>query len=151
MDHANYREEDNLSDTAITTIVTGLVTIVTMLCGVLTLWLKARDNSRKIDDNTAATIAGTAAAANNAKLAATTAAEAKTTARETKEAVVSKLNGGIDSAIAASLAPMMIRLDKLEEYNRTSSHRLFDAINAIHLRLVAATALKSDLPSDREP
>ncbi len=130
-----------MSEGAITTIVTGAVTIATLICGVITLWLKSGVNARKIDENTAATVAGADAATSNAKLAATTAAEAKTTARETKEAVVGKLNGGIDAAIALSLNPVLIRLDKLEEYNRSSSHRLFDAINAVHLKLMTVTAL----------
>ncbi len=141
-----------MSDAAIATLVTGLITITTMIVGFLTMWVKFRYGHEQIEEGLAANRAetrnGNDRAEKHALRAESTATEVKATAHDTKEAVVGKLNGGIDAAIAANLAPMQVRLDRLEEYNRTSSHRLFDAINAIHLKLLAMS-LPVEKPSDK--
>lgn len=88
-----------MSDAAIASIVTGVVTVVTMVVGVITLWLKLKYNvekveklENKLDANTSITQSGIA----DAKTAADSAAQAK----ETVDKINSKLNGGIDSALA---------------------------------------------------
>ncbi len=100
--------------TVVTAVVTGLVTIVSTVAAVIALWIKLKE---KIQDNTTKTEAISGKA----------------------DTIVEQTNGNLDRVVAM-VAKIAERVDKLEEYNHDSSHRLIDAVNAVHLRVVEIAA-----------
>ena len=115
-----------MSDSAVATIVAGIITVVTMVIGFLTLWVKlkyagskaeeAADKAviveKKIDDNTATTKS----------------VDAKT------DTIVGQTNGVL-TQMRALIDNISERVSKMEDYNRESSHRLFDVINVLALKV----------------
>lgn len=128
-----------MSDAAITTIVTGVVTVATLVTGFLTLWVKLKYElaaksaavEKKIDTNTVITRAGTAAAATHAKAAASAVSEVK----ETAEVINRKLNGGLDSAIETSIAPLRSKLDDHIRQDEECMYEIRATLNDLRERL----------------
>lgn len=176
-----------MSDAAIVSIVTGIVTIVS-------LWLKLRSEAKavrdkvsqvrgdvdavarkadsvekKIDSNTEITVAGNTAATTNARVAATAAIDAKKSVDE----VSAKLNGGIDSAIAAAVEPIkrgmsehaatddknmrdindkIAALDaRIEEHNKYVHGRNHDILNKVAVLITKVDVLISANERDSPP
>lgn len=137
-----------MSDGAVTVVVAGVVQIVVLIVGFLTLWVKLRFDSnkveevskktevveRKLDNNTALTKAGTEAAAKSAIVAVESAARAQIATESMAETLTSKLNGGIDSAIAAAVDPLketFVTNTRFEEFVAYIRQRNHDVLNAI--------------------
>lgn len=122
-----------MSDAAVTTVVVGVINVVGLVIGFLTMWVKLRYAGnkaeeaaekaivveRKLDDNTTTTDAVNAKA----------------------DTIVHQTNGSMESlrALVLQLAEeakrMGERVEKLEDHNRTSAHRVIDAVNALHLKV----------------
>ena len=129
-----------MSDSGVTIGVAGLLQLATMVTGFLTLWVKlkyaakkAEDVEGKLDSNTRITAAGAAAAAVAAQDAAATA---------------SKLNGGVDKAVAEAIEPLQKALDDharrietLDEYVHRRNHDLLTALQAQTNKLEAVLVL----------
>lgn len=127
-----------MSDAAIAAIVTGLVTITTMVTGFLTLLIKLKyaqsSTEDMISDNTEITKAGTAAAVETAKSAVEAAADTKQLA----EGINKKLNGGVDSAIEAAVAPLRDKMEEVTQYVHKRNHEIIDVINTYSLKVDVA-------------
>lgn len=126
-----------MSDAAIVSIVTGVVTIVT-------LWLKLQSSADAVKETAskAATRADDAAVKAEIvekKLDANTATTEQV--NDKTDTIVSQTNGTMD-AIRRLVETLAERVEKLEGYNRDSTHRIGDAIQAMHLKLAELVALQ---------
>lgn len=131
-----------MSDAAITTLASSLVQIVLTVVGFLTLWVKlrygvevsqkaankAQDVESKLDANTVTTESVNAKA----------------------DTIVKQTNGSFDQ-VRILVAKIAERVDKLEEYNRTNAHRIFDAINAVHLKVAELSVSHKGQPDRSKP
>lgn len=122
-----------MSDGVITIVVAGLVQVVGMVVGFLTLWVKlqyagtkaaeavvkAAEVEKKLDDNTATTNSVSAKA----------------------DTIVDQTNGSMDR-LRTLVETTAVRVSKLEDYNRESSHRLYDAINVVVLKVERLLAVQ---------
>jgi hypothetical protein len=131
-----------VSDAAIAHTVTGLVTITTIMVGFLTLWIKLKYGFEQTSSLSAKTQTV------EDKIDANT---QKTEQVDTKtDLLVERTNGVMDS-IVSTLNHLKERVDKLEEYNHISAHRILDAINAMHLKMSTIEAYKSQTISPAAP
>ncbi len=124
-----------MNEATATILVAGMVQVVGMVFGFLTLWVKLRHAGDKAAE------AADKATVVEKKLDQNTA----TTMEIDKKAdtIVGHTNGSLES-MQQIVRMIADRVEKLEGYNHTSSHRLFDAINNVHLRLCAMQALPFD-------
>ncbi len=89
--------------------------MVMTAAGFMITHFKQQTVERKLDQNTKITQDGATAASTNAKEASVNAKEAKdaaTSAAEDTRTIKSKLNGGIDAAIAEGIAPVKTLLEQ---------------------------------------
>lgn len=115
-----------MSDAAITTIVTGVVTCVTLIIGFLTLWVKLKHAATKAE--AAATKAQEVELKLDSNTILTRSVDTKT------DTIVEQTNGAMDK-VRLLVEGVAERVNKLEDYNRTSSHRLHDAVNGLALKV----------------
>ena len=153
-----------MSDAAVSSLVYAIITIVGMIVGFLTLWVKLKYGvakaeeaatkatvvENKLDENTRLTKDGTTAAATAAARAETAATGAITAAVSASQENAEKLHilhkieeqtNGAAESLRALVAALADRVKKLEEYNRDSAHRVLDAVNAMHLKLMELVGL----------
>lgn len=93
-----------------------------------------------IDAKKAATAAADKAAVVERKLDANTVTTEAVDAKA--DTIVSQTNGSLDR-VRTLVDQMAERVDKLESYNHDSTHRLFNAIHAMHLKIAELVALQS--------
>ena len=136
-----------MSDAAVTVLVSGLVQVMVLVMGFLTLWVKlkygveeARDAAGKAEKS--AILAAAKVEDVEAKLAANTAMTDSVNIKA--DTIVSQTNGNIEQ-MAMLIKQVAERVDKLEDYNRLSSHRVLDAINTIHLKVAVLVAVQEKL------
>lgn len=147
-----------MSDAAIANIVTGLVTITVTIVGFLTLWIKLKYGVKKTEDVEAKAITVeekldantiiTKAASEAAVKSAVTAARSATESKEATAAIAAKLNGGVDAAIEAAVAPLHRRIDEhmgklkeLTDYVHQRNHDMMTALQ-IHANRLETVILK---------
>lgn len=147
-----------MTDVGMASLVTGLITITGMIVGFLTLWAKLKYGVEKaeeaatkvkavedkIDENTSLTRTATTAATNaavNAKTAVQKAQEASTEKLDILHKIEKQTNGAAD-AMRNLVKDLAERVEKLEDYNRDSSHRMLDAVNTMHLKIAEILALQ---------
>lgn len=135
-----------MSDAAITTIVSGFVQVVVLVVGFLTLWVKLKYGVEKAERS--ATAAATKAHEVEQKLDANTVTTQAVS--DKADTIVSQTNGTMDQ-LRMIVAKIAERVDKLEEYNHTSAHRLLNAINAVHLKVAELFAGQGKNPLAPDP
>lgn len=126
-----------MSDSAITTIVSGVITVVITVVGFLTLWVKLKYGESKATE---------AAVKAEAAVAKATTVEDKiddntNITREVNhkaDIITKQTNGSLDEVRLLAEA-ISERVSKLEDYNHNSAHRIIDAVNAVHLKLASLT------------
>lgn len=112
-------------------VVAGVVQVTGMVIGFLTLWVKLKHAGENAQE------AVVRANIVEEKLDANT---ATTKSVDTKaDTIVSQTNGTLERT-QRIIEDIAARVTKLEEYNRTASHRVLDAINAMHIRVVELAA-----------
>lgn len=133
-----------MSDAAIIAIAAGFAQVI----GLFALWIKlhygveqametkrkAETIDRKLDENTTITRAGTAAAATTALAAASSAEDARVATKTMQESLNQKLNGGIDAAINAAVAPMREALEQNQANIKDVTGRFDDLTRYVHQR-----------------
>ena len=141
-----------MSDAAVTTLVFGLVQVTVIVVGFLTLWVKLKYDVKQAKESAIKTAekVGVVESKINSNTATTEDVNRKA------DTILEQTNGGLEK-MRLLVGKIAERVDKLEDYNHESSHRLFDAINTVHLKLVAmsvmydrsTTALTSDLKEQK--
>lgn len=141
-----------MSDAAITIVVAGVVQVAVITAGFLTLWVKLRygvEEARKsaVKAEESATVAADKVQVVERKIDANT---ATTEAVNNKaDTIVDQTNGNLDQ-LRSLVEKISERVNKLEDYNRDSSHRLLDAINAVHVKVAELSAIQGKSPADVE-
>lgn len=129
-----------MNESVITIVVTGAVQIVGMIVGFLTLWVKLQFASTKAAE------AVVKAELVEDKLDANTATTKAVNSKA--DTIVQQTNGTADQ-LRVLVNNIGERVGKLEDYNRESSHRLFDTIHTLGLkveRILAVQDIKGSLP-----
>ena len=122
-----------MTDGTVTVIVAGLLQITILVVGFLTLWVKLRYGAEKAAE--AVIKAQLVEDKLDANSLTTSAVDAKA------DTIVNQTNGTMD-ALRDLVGRIAIRVEKLEEHNRISSHRVLDTLNALHLKVAELTALQ---------
>lgn len=128
--------------TAITTVAACVVTVTTLVVGFLTLWLKMRYGAEKAEE--AAAKAKVVEAKLDANTLTTNSVDGKA------DTIVSQTNGAMDR-IRELVARTADRVEKLEQYNHESVHRMLDVVHALGLkveRLLVVQELQQQAPRD---
>ncbi len=141
-----------MSDAAVTVIVTGVVQVVIIAGGLLTLWVKLKygiDTAQgaAVKAEESATKAAQKVEVVEEKLDANT-STTESVSQKT-DTIVDQTNGVL-TYMGNLIANIANRVDKLEDYNHIASHRVLDAINAMHLKL-AAMSVSQEKPSPLNP
>lgn len=122
-----------MSDTTITIIVAGAIQIAGMIVGFLTLRARLLYAGEKAEE------AATKAKVVEGKLDANT---ATTNLVDTKaDTIVSQTNGSMEK-LRGLVETIAERVVKLEDYNRDTTHRVLDSLNAVHLKVAEMVALQ---------
>lgn len=133
-----------MSDAAIATIAAAAVTITTMVIGFLSLWVKLKYGVQQVKEASDKAEEAARAASEKAKTVeekldantnTTKSVDAKT------DTIVKQTNGAM-MRLTSLVEDTVLRVSKLEEYNRQSNHRLADAVNALHLKVAEILALQ---------
>lgn len=142
-----------MSDAAVAAITAALVQMTFMIVGFLTLWAKLKYGVKEAQASAKIAAESATKAADKAevvekKLDANTVTTNEVSTKT--DTIVRQTNGTMDQ-VHMLIAQVASRVDKLEEYNRDSAHRLLDAINAVHMKVVAiATVQKIPIPTAME-
>ncbi len=125
-----------MSDAVVTVLVSGLVQVMVLVIGLLTLLVKLKYGVNEAKESAVLAAEKTIEVEKkiDANMATTESVNLKA------DMIVDQTNGTL-TQMGVLVTQIADRVNKLEDYNRTSSHRLFDAINNVHLRLMAVTSL----------
>jgi transcriptional regulator of nitric oxide reductase len=115
-----------VSEAAVTIIVAGAIQVVGMIVGFLTLWVKLQYAGTKAAE--AVIRAGVVEGKLDANTLATNAVSVKA------DTIVDQTNGTM-TKMQGLVERIAERVSKLEDYNRESSHRLFDVVNTLGLKV----------------
>ncbi len=125
-----------MTDAAITSLVAGIVSVATMVVGVLTLWVKLKYAGDQ------ATRAAQKAVILERKLDANT---VTTNAVDGKTSTIVEQTDGVLAELRGMVVTLAGRVEKIEEYHRDSSHRVLDAVHAMHMTVASIAAVHPGL------
>ncbi len=130
---------------AATMLLLMLVSQIPLLIAAFVSYLKSRESAKNAA--TAVTVAATAAKTLGDKLDDNTATTKAVNGKA--DTIVEQTNGAI-TELRELMATIKDRVEKLEDYNHSSNHRLIDAVNAVHLKLAEVAALQPKPNSAKE-
>ncbi len=126
-----------MSDAAVATIVAGMVQCTGMIVGFLILWTRLRYAEGAV--RSAATKVDVVERKLDANTTTTESVYAKA------DTIVNQTNGAME-ATRSLVVRISERVDKLEEYNHDSVHRLLDVINLLSLKVERVLVMQEVKP-----
>lgn len=137
-----------MSDAAVATVVAGVVQIIVVVGGLVTVLLKLKYGVEQAKVSASKAEASATRAASKAEVVEQKIDATHATAEDLNakaDTIVSQTNGSLDQ-VRLLVARVAERVDKLEDYNRDSAHRLLDAVNAVHLKVAELVAVQGKPP-----